>query len=99
MNVLKEFYSSSEYEPDMNALWDLRSADFSEVKSDEVHALVDLGKIYWGLSGESKSALVVESDFEYGLTRMYEILMTVSRSDNVMVFKEYNQAEKWLNNQ
>ncbi len=96
MNKLGVFYKSSDYDPDMNSLWDLRFADFSAVKPDAVRALVDLVKQYWGKEKQSKSALVVQSDFEYGLSRMYEILMTLSNSGNVTVFRNYNEAEKWL---
>ena len=80
----------------MNALWDMRDADFSSVTTAEVHSLVEMVKKYWGQTGKSKSALTVASDFDYGMTRMYEILMTVNTSSNIMVFKNYDEAEKWL---
>jgi hypothetical protein len=33
---------------------------------------------------------------DFGLSRMYEMQMSDGSSNNVMVFKEYKEAEKWL---
>lgn len=92
---LAEFYKSPEYVPSMNALWDLKDADFSSVTPSEVHSLVGLVKNFWRQSGKRKAALIVTKNSDYGLSRMYEILLS-EVTDNVMVFKDYDKAEKWL---
>jgi len=89
-------YKSPEYYPDMNALWDLRDADFSSVTTAEVRSLIEMVKEYWGQGGKNKAALIVSRDLDYGLSRMYEILMSGSSSGNIMVFRKYDEAEKWL---
>ena len=94
--MLVGLYKSTEYDPDMNALWDLRDADFSSVTTAEVRSLIEMVKEHWGQGGKSKAALIVTRDFDYGLSRMYEILMSGSTSDNIMVFRKYDEAEKWL---
>jgi hypothetical protein len=97
VNKLGDFYKSSEYDPYMNALWDLRTADFSKVTTDAVHSFVDIVKKYWGQEGKNKkAALVVSSDFDYGIARMYEIPLSLGTSGDIMVFKDYDEAEKWL---
>ena len=97
MNKLGEFYKSSEFDPNMNALWDMRDADFTAVKMVEVHTFVDMVKKYWGQpSQNNKAALIVTRDFDYGMSRMYEIQLSLGTSGNIMVFKDYDKAEKWL---
>ncbi len=67
---LLAFYMSPDYDPDMNALWDLREADFSSVTSAEVESLMEMVKEHWGQGGKSKAALIVSKDLDYGLSRM-----------------------------
>jgi hypothetical protein len=93
---LEEFYISPAYDPKMDALWDMRDADFSAVTTDEIYSFVNMVKSYWGQTGQGKSAIVVESVFDYGMTRMYEIILTLNTSSNIMVFKDYDEAQKWL---
>ena len=100
VNELKEmlaaFYKSPEYDPDMNVLWDLWDADFSSVTSEEVKSLTRMVEKHWGQGRKSKAALIVSGDLDYGLSRMYEILLSGSSPNNVMVFRNYDEAEKWL---
>jgi len=37
-----------------------------------------------------------ERDLDYGLSRMYEILMSGVISSSITVFREYDEAKKWL---
>ena len=90
------FYKSPDYDLGMNALWDLKDADFSSVTSSDIDSIVGLAKKLWGQGGKRKVALVVTKELDYGLSRMYEILMSEVTSDNIMVFKDYDKAEKWL---
>lgn len=97
LNKLGDFYKSSEYDPDMNALWDLRDADFTSITADSVHSFVEIVKKYWGRNNQNnKAALIVSSDFDYGIARMYEIPLSMGTSGNIMVFKDYEEAESWL---
>jgi hypothetical protein len=94
--VLTGLYRSPEYDPAMNSVWDLRDADFSSVTSAEVRSLVEMIRGHWGTGEKSRAALVVAKELGYGLSRMYEILMTGRTSGTIMVFRDYNEAEKWL---
>ena len=100
VNALKEmlasFYKSPEYDPDMNVLWDLRDADFSSVTSEDVASLAGMIAQHWGQGEKAKAALIVSKDLDFGLSRMYELLLTGSSPNKVMVMRNYGEAEKWL---
>jgi hypothetical protein len=93
---LESYYKSSMYGQSLNSLWDLRDADFSEVKPEQIKKLAEMVGRYWGGPGEAKSALVVSRDLDYGLTRMYEIILSTINSNNVRVFRNIRAAEEWM---
>ena len=96
MEHLRLFYKSPEYNPAMNSLWDLREADFTEVEPHEVRGLMEMVKGHWGKNDTAKSALLVTKDLDFGLARMYEMLMDGGTAGSVMVFRDYNEAVEWL---
>jgi hypothetical protein len=57
-----------------------------------------LVKDHWGLSGKSKAALIVSGDQDFGMSRMYEILMDQVTENKVMVFRDLKEAYKWIEN-
>jgi hypothetical protein len=96
-DFLKKLYDTPEFNPNMNVIWDLGEADFSEVSSSDVRSVMDLVGKYWGVGGKSKAALVVSEEVGFGLTRMYEILMSSATTSKVMVFKNMEEAREWMN--
>jgi len=94
--MLKEFYESPEFDLTMNAIWDLSAADFSKVSTNQVRALADMVYHYWGQSGRSRSALVVTKNLDFGLSRMYEMLVAKSGESQVGVFRTMEEAERWI---
>lgn len=93
---LKELYSSPTFEPDMNVLWDLRDARIESAKSPEIDDLSLFVAGHWATSGKSKAALVVSGDFEYGLSRMYEVFLESKSPNDVMVFRNIEKAMAWV---
>jgi hypothetical protein len=93
---LREIYSSPEYDPDMNVIWDLRKADFSAIEASEVTSFMEFVSKHWGQGGKSKGALVVSRDLDYGMSRMYEMLMEGATTSTITVFKNIDEAKKWL---
>ena len=94
--MLSALYQSPGYDPNMNALWDLRAADFTAVTSEQISSVTGLVEKFWGKEGEGKAALIVTRDLDFGLSRMYEMLLSGASPDRVMVFRDYDEAEKWL---
>ncbi|NOQ97478.1 MAG: hypothetical protein GQ561_04865 [Calditrichae bacterium] len=93
---LKGLYTTPDLEPNMDVVWDLGEADFSAVSSSDVRAVKELVVKYWGVGGKSKAALVVSRELDFGLTRMYESLMSGATTSKVMVFKNLKEAYEWL---
>lgn len=96
MKKLGEIYSLPGFKADMHALWDLREADLSAFTTAEVHRVKDYVKKRWGKKGVSRAALVVEGDMDYGLSRMYEMLMESETSSEVRVFRDFDEALQWV---
>ena len=94
--TLAAFYRSSGYEPGMNSLWDLRDADFSSVMPAEVQSVMDTVRGNWGKGERGRAALLVTRDLDYGLSRMYELLMDGRTSGEIMVFRKKEEAAAWL---
>ena len=94
--MLSALYNSPDYVPNMNALWDLRAADFTAVTTEQITSLTAIVEKYWGKGGQGKAALIVSRDLDFGLSRMYEMLLSGSSPDKVMVFRDYHEAENWL---
>jgi len=93
---LKGLYASSGSNSEMNVFWDLQGADFSAVSSEDIRSLMAyVGKI-WGQGGRSKAALVVSNDLDFGLSRMYQIMMEGATSSTIEVFKDITAARRWI---
>jgi hypothetical protein len=93
---LKGLYAATDSYSEMNVFWDLQEADFSAVSGDDVRTFMAyVGKIR-GQGGESRAALVVSNDLDFGLSRMYQILMEGATSSAVEVFKDKDKAKQWI---
>jgi len=93
---LKRIYASSDSNSEMSVFWDLQTADFSAVTSEDIRSLMAyVGKI-WGKGGKSKAALVVSNDLDFGLSRMYQIMMEGATSSAIEVFKDIDAAKEWI---
>ncbi|MBE9522665.1 MAG: hypothetical protein IME95_05690 [Proteobacteria bacterium] len=93
---LKDKIYSSEIDKKRDALWDLQKADFSEISSNDLLSFVEFVRGYWGKDGMSKAAIVVSQPLGHEMTRMYQILVEMKVPNRVEVFKDINEAEKWL---
>ena len=93
---LKGLYSSSDSYSEMNAFWDLQEADFSSVTSEGVRSFMAYAGKIWGKGGKSRAALVVSGDLDFGMTRMYQIMMEGATSSAIEVFKDKNKAKEWI---
>ena len=93
---LGEIYSRPDFQADMNSLWDLRGAEFLSMTSSELEKLANFVVGHWGTGGKSRAALVVSRDFEFGLSRMYEIFVESRMSGEVEVFRDLDEALAWV---
>jgi hypothetical protein len=46
--------------------------------------------------GNARAAFVADSDLSYGVSRMYEVLSSFELPQNILAFREFSDAEKWI---
>jgi len=96
-SILQGLYSSKQFNPDMNALWDLRLADFSGIMPEDVRELMHVVVSLWGgRSGKCHSAILVASTAEYGVARIYASQFGRAAPCEIRVFLDLNEARTWL---
>ena len=93
---LRALYASPNFDPDLNALWDVRQADFSKVAPDDVRALMQVVASNWGKDGKCRAAIVVGGMAEYGLCRMYESQFGPAAPCKIKIFLDIELAWKWF---
>jgi len=95
-SILQGLYTSKQFNPDMNALWDLRLADFSGIMPEDVRELMHVVVSHWGRSGKCHSAILVASTAEYGVARIYVSQFGRAAPCEIRVFLDLNEARTWL---
>ena len=93
---LRTLYASPKFNPDLNALWDVRQADFTKVSPDDVRALMQVVATNWGKDGKCRAAIVVAGMAEYGICRMYESQFGPAAPCKIKVFLDVELAWKWF---
>jgi hypothetical protein len=94
---LTGFYDSSEYDPEMNVLWDLRRLDgLADLATAELSRLVTLVSRRWVSRQPRRAALVVSRMVDFGIARMYEMRMESVSRQEIRVFTDFEQARQWL---
>ncbi len=96
IGFFEKLYSLPDFDLGMKALWDLREADFSALLPSDIRSIMDCVGQRWGKDGKSKAAIVASRDLDYGMSRMFQIMLDGETTSKVTVFKDINKAEEWL---
>jgi hypothetical protein len=96
--TLVSMTGSKEYPPDVPTLWDLRDVNLAHFKELPIPSFIDIEKRF-PLRDNAKIAVIAQSNFSYGLCRMYcaHLEMALVKQD-FMVFRKYDNALAWLLN-
>jgi hypothetical protein len=94
--ILPGLYASKQFGPDLNALWDLRQANFSGIMPEDVRDLMHVVVSHWGRSGKCHSAILVANETEYGVARIYVSQFGQSAPCKIKVFLDLDEARQWL---
>jgi hypothetical protein len=95
-SVLEKITSSKEYPKNVPTLWDMRAFNFNSLDRELEIRFIEVRKRYPD-RGKTKLAIIVSSDFAYGMFRMYELLsISQDLPQDIMVFRNYIEGEKWL---
>ncbi len=96
--AMEEITRSTQYAPDIDALWDLRAMDFEKIDASYLQRIIQIRKQY----PERKTARlahIVSGDFAFGMMRMYQIYSDLAQNhlkQKVGVFKSISEGEEWL---
>jgi hypothetical protein len=93
---LAAIYEHPDFDPDAAALWDLREADITSVTHEDITRFVQHVARVWGESGTGRAALVVSSSLDFGISRVYEQMLSAWSRRGVRVFRELEAALTWL---
>jgi hypothetical protein len=95
LQALGDVYSRENFSHAQHALWDFRNCT-SDISSDEMENIIIYVRKFRKGPGGGKVALVVSKDADFGLARMYGLLSEYQVDRKLMVFRDYDQALKWL---
>lgn len=97
-DVLKEVQKFYSGKMTKNVLWDLSGADLRQITSSEIYSIAKLPREHFEERRGGKTAIVVSSDFSFGLTRMYELQTNAEEQPfETDVFRTLEAAHAWLN--
>lgn len=93
-DCLKSYYEAG---PPPLALWDLSEAELSGLTSDEISSLAQYSSQLATTRAEGKTAIVLDSPFEYGLGRIFQTYVEMNKTPvEVQLFRSLDEARKWL---
>jgi len=93
---MKVTYSRDDYRPEADTLWDLREADLTGLSNSDVKALVDYVLKHRGAPPGARTVFVVGRDFDFGIARMYELMLEARSESDVVVLRDLDEARVWL---
>jgi len=94
IEAVEELFRNPDFRPGLIGLADLRSytwrSEMSDIRRVAQFMIANGSKI-----GRSRTAIVVASDYSYGMSRMYEAFAAASPI-KVKIFRDMDEAVAWL---
>ncbi len=91
----KRLYLNSDHDPTTPLLFDARNADSAALNFSEIERIVDRSTYYWNKMSGGRSAILVGTDDDQALGRMYKTL-AAAMPRGIQVFGDYEEAVNWL---
>ena len=95
-HALEELYAKSAFSAEHNVVWDIREADVSAFTAQDINDVAMFVAEHWGGENTPRAAMVVASDFDFGLARMYEASVSDEKYRSVQVFRDMTEAVAWI---
>ena len=96
-SALEDIYDDSEFDPDLNSIWDLTNVGGVQlITPDQLKELVAFVSQERSNYGSIKSALVVSKKIDFGIAHVYELSMKTESNNEVMVFMDFAKANEWV---
>ena len=93
-STLEALYADSRFKPGMRELWDLRLAQ-ADISAADIQHIVAVGRRGTERRGAGKTAIVTPHDYEVGIANVLRA-QAESLPVDVLVFRDYGDAERWL---
>lgn len=94
-SAMETIVNSDEYPTSANVIWDFREADLSSADANFWERIIDSRKMF-PQRDNCWTAMIATGDLEYGLIRMLQLLTEGKLPQRLMVFRDYEEGEKWL---
>jgi hypothetical protein len=95
VTALEAVIRRPDFRSGLNGIVDLREGGVADLHTREVKWLVDLMDRHRDQIGPSRTAIVVSTDVDYGLARMYQAYAE-STSIETNIFRDLEDARRWL---
>jgi len=92
----KGVFANRDFHKGMNTLWNLGSGSMKGLDWKNMHALLHHSMEISEQRGAGNTALVAPADFEYGMSRMLQIIAEGSSPNDMKVFRTMDKALTWL---
>ena len=94
-SAMETITHSSDYPPNVRTIWDIREADLSFANFTSIKKVVGI-RASFKQRDNCKVALVASSNLQYGLCRMFQMLLEDRLPHELAVFRDYEEGEQWL---
>lgn len=94
--LVEEFVAHPQFEAGMPVLWDARQLTCFDLDFDDMR---EFGKFLAGLKerrGGGRSAMVANDDAVFGTFRIHQLLNEAQVSYEFHVFRDFDDARRWL---
>jgi len=93
--TLKQLHSSSDFNHELNAIWNISQAKFHPVLLPDVVTARDFVDQLFRDDVANKVAIVVACEVNHGLAAMFETLFKSSPAE-IQIYHEIAEAMKWV---
>jgi len=93
--TLVKFTEIENFPPNTRSLWDLRKMDFSIIDWDFSKQLVAIREMN-PKRAHTRIAFIADKDFGYGITEMHIFQFSNKLPQEMRLFRDYEEGEKWL---
>ena len=94
--ALLEMYASTDFDPDMNALWDVRGSEMGTVVMSDVIDTCAFVRDQWKSGKPIRVAFLVNSDVDFTLATMYETLSEDNAKFEIRIFRNFEKSMDWV---
>ena len=87
--------SSTNFPADTNAIWDMRKSNFHHADAELWRQFIEY-RAGFTQRANCKAAIIVAGDFEFGMSRMFQMLAEHKIHMQIQVFRDMAAGERWM---